>query len=135
MRCHPPPPHLSVSLYVHLQLVLTDRSSPAELPVNEYFSYFGPDYELDVPASNQEDFNTPEYLAKIKAAIFEQMRDKTAVPSVGMQGAAQRLTRSLLLVEGGQLTLGAETLAFVRFGRHPGDADGRRRRECRRGRG
>lgn len=54
--------------------------------MNEYFSYFGPDYKLDVPSSNQEDFNTPEYLNKIKASVFEQMRDRTPAPSVGMQG-------------------------------------------------
>ncbi|KAL7410038.1 hypothetical protein BDY24DRAFT_190347 [Mrakia frigida] len=52
------------------------------LPINEYFSYFGPDYELDVKASNMEDLNTPEYLNKLKTAIFEQMRDTDFAPSV-----------------------------------------------------
>ncbi|KAJ7630628.1 histone deacetylase complex, catalytic component RPD3 [Roridomyces roridus] len=30
-----------------------------EIPVNEYYEYFGPDYELDVKSSNMDDMNTP----------------------------------------------------------------------------
>ena len=34
----------------------------SEIPINEYYEYFGPDYELDVKASNMDDLNSPEYL-------------------------------------------------------------------------
>ena len=56
----------------------------SEIPINEYYEYFGPTYQLDVLPSNMEDLNTPEYLAKIKTQIFENMRSNTFAPSVQM---------------------------------------------------
>lgn len=57
--------------------------------MNEYYEYFGPNYRLDVPQSNTEDHNTPEYLDKIKAQVFENLRHTAGggAPSVQMQGA------------------------------------------------
>lgn len=54
------------------------------IPNNEYYEYYGPDYELDVRPSNMTDHNTPEYLDKLREAVFESMRDNTAAPSVQM---------------------------------------------------
>lgn len=42
------------------------NSHSTEVPVNEYYEYFGPDYRLDVRPNNMEDLNTREYLEKIK---------------------------------------------------------------------
>lgn len=39
---------------------------PNELPYNDYFQYYGPDYRLEVPSNNMENMNTREYLEKIK---------------------------------------------------------------------
>lgn len=36
-----------------------------ELPYNNYFEYFGPEYKLDVPSNNMANHNTPEYLQKM----------------------------------------------------------------------
>jgi hypothetical protein len=50
-----------------LQCVLTSslmkvhQFDPA-LPFNDYFQYFGPDYRLEVPATNMENLNSREYL-------------------------------------------------------------------------
>ncbi|GAA5854473.1 hypothetical protein JCM9279_006619 [Rhodotorula babjevae] len=57
------------------------------IPMNEYYEYFGPTYRLDVPQSNTEDMNTPEYLDKIKAQVFENLRQTAggAAPSVQTQ--------------------------------------------------
>jgi histone deacetylase 1/2 len=55
------------------------------IPNNEYYEYYGPDYELDVKASNMTDHNTPEYLNKVREAVYEVLRDKTPAPSVQMQ--------------------------------------------------
>ena len=52
------------------------------IPNNEYYEYYGPDYELDVKPSNMTDHNTREYLDKLKETVFELLRDKTAAPSV-----------------------------------------------------
>jgi len=58
-----------------------------DIPMNEYYEYFGPTYRLDVPQSNTEDMNTPEYLDKIKAQVFENLRQTAggAAPSVQTQ--------------------------------------------------
>jgi len=38
-----------------------------ELPYNDYFEYFGPDFKLHISPSNMANQNTPEYLEKIKS--------------------------------------------------------------------
>jgi histone deacetylase 1/2 len=57
--------------------------------MNEYYEYFGPTYRLDVPQSNTEDLNTSEYLEKIKAQVFENLRQTGggSAPSVQSQRA------------------------------------------------
>ncbi|PWZ01329.1 histone deacetylase, partial [Testicularia cyperi] len=53
-----------------------------QIPVNEYYEYFGPDYRLDVRPNNMEDSNTREYLEKIKVQVFENLRQTAHAPSV-----------------------------------------------------
>ncbi|AFR96008.1 histone deacetylase RPD3 [Cryptococcus neoformans C23] len=62
-----------------------------DLPNNEYWEYYGPDYELDVRSSNMTDQNTPEYLQKVKEAVFEVLRDKNAAPSVPLQSVPKMM--------------------------------------------
>ncbi|CCM01648.1 uncharacterized protein FIBRA_03709 [Fibroporia radiculosa] len=57
----------------------------SEIPMNEYYEYFGPDYELDVKASNMEDLNTPGYLERVKNIILEHVHQIGGPPSVQMQ--------------------------------------------------
>lgn len=57
-----------------------------EIPVNEYYEYFGPDYELDVKSSNAEDMNTPAYLDRVKRIVMENLRHTGGPPSVQMSG-------------------------------------------------
>ncbi|KAK3329947.1 histone deacetylase RPD3-like protein [Apodospora peruviana] len=54
------------------------------LPYNEYYDYYGPDYELDVRSSNMENANHTEYLEKIKVAVIENLKKTIPVPSVQM---------------------------------------------------
>ncbi|TFL06465.1 histone deacetylase complex, catalytic component RPD3 [Pterulicium gracile] len=53
-----------------------------EIPVNEYYEYFGPDYELDVKSSNAEDLNTTAYLERAKRIAVENLRHAGGPPSV-----------------------------------------------------
>ena len=39
-----------------------------ELPYNDYFEYFGPDFKLHISPSNMTNQNTNDYLEKIKWA-------------------------------------------------------------------
>ena len=57
-----------------------------DIPVNEYYEYFGPDYQLDVKASNTEDLNTPAYLERVKNIVMEHLRHVGGPPSVQMTG-------------------------------------------------
>ncbi|KAF5377599.1 hypothetical protein D9615_005161 [Tricholomella constricta] len=57
---------------------------PPEIPVNEYYEYFGPDYELDVKSSNTDDLNTPAYLDRVKRIVLENLRHVGGPPSVQM---------------------------------------------------
>lgn len=54
----------------------------SQVPVNEYYEYFGPDYKLDVRPNNMEDLNTRDYLEKIKVQVFENLRRTAHAPSV-----------------------------------------------------
>ncbi|RPD81729.1 histone deacetylase [Lentinus tigrinus ALCF2SS1-7] len=53
-----------------------------EIPMNEYYEYFGPDYELDVKASNMDDMNSPEYLDRVKSIVLDHLRQVGGPPSV-----------------------------------------------------
>lgn len=52
--------------------------------MNEYYEYFGPDYELDVKSSNTDDLNTPAYLDRVKRIVLENLRHAGGPPSVQM---------------------------------------------------
>ncbi|XP_013778811.1 histone deacetylase 1 [Limulus polyphemus] len=56
-----------------------------ELPYNDYFEYFGPDFKLHISPSNMANQNTPEYLEKIKTRLFENLRMLPHAPGVQMQ--------------------------------------------------
>ncbi|KAF7539630.1 hypothetical protein G7054_g2002 [Neopestalotiopsis clavispora] len=65
--------------------LLVDANMDKTLPFNEYYEYYGPDYELAVRASNMENANSPEYLEKIKNQLIENLKRTAHVPSVQMQ--------------------------------------------------
>lgn len=64
-----------------------ELNSLTEIPMNEYYEYFGPDYKLDVKASNMEDLNSPRYLDRVRSIISANLRSHGGPPSVQMQGA------------------------------------------------
>ncbi|XP_077294491.1 histone deacetylase 1 isoform X2 [Arctopsyche grandis] len=56
-----------------------------ELPYNDYFEYFGPDFKLHISPSNMTNQNTLEYLEKIKTRLFENLRMLPHAPGVQVQ--------------------------------------------------
>lgn len=56
-----------------------------ELPYNDYFEYYGPDFKLHISASNAPNQNSHEYLDKIKCKLLENLRMIPHVPSAQMQ--------------------------------------------------
>lgn len=64
--------------------VLAGESVDSNLPYNEYFEYFGPDYKLDVPANNMDNKNSRHYLQTVISNVTEQLRNLPHAPSVQM---------------------------------------------------
>jgi histone deacetylase 1/2 len=80
--------------------VLVGQEMDPILPYNEYYEvsslqniikavtnssqYYGPDYELDVRASNMENANSKDYLEKIKIQVIENLKQTAHAPSVQM---------------------------------------------------
>mmetsp|Transcript_13935 Transcript_13935/g.33253 ORF Transcript_13935/g.33253 Transcript_13935/m.33253 type:complete len:431 (-) Transcript_13935:239-1531(-) len=56
-----------------------------ELPFNDYFEYFGPDYRLHLPVSNMENLNSPEYLERTKIQLLEILGEIEPVPGQQIQ--------------------------------------------------
>jgi len=54
-----------------------------DLPYNEYYEHFGPDYTLEVPTTNITNMNTDERLEKILQQVSETLRGVESAPSVG----------------------------------------------------
>ena len=64
---------------------LVGEQMSANLPYNDYYEYYGPDYELDVRPSNMDNANSREYLDKILTQVLENMKRTIHAPSVQMQ--------------------------------------------------
>lgn len=52
--------------FILVRLTHIDDVAVAELPYNDYFEYFGPDFKLHISPSNMTNQNTQEYMDKIK---------------------------------------------------------------------
>lgn len=57
--------------------VLLDTPVPDELPINQYFEYYGPDYRLHIQPSNMENFNSHKYLEETKNKLLVMLRGIT----------------------------------------------------------
>lgn len=69
-----------------------------ELPYNDYFEYFGPDFKLHISPSNMANQNTPEYLEKIKTRLFENLRMLPHAPGVQSIGEEMVLLDTLCVL-------------------------------------
>jgi histone deacetylase 1/2 len=56
----------------------------SEVSFSNIIQYYGPDYELDVRASNMENANSKDYLEKIKIQVIENLKKTAHAPSVQM---------------------------------------------------
>ena len=55
-----------------------------ELPYNDYYEYYGPDYRLHITPSKMENLNLPDTLEKLKNKIFEHLKQLQPAPNVQM---------------------------------------------------
>ncbi|XP_001946595.2 histone deacetylase Rpd3-like [Acyrthosiphon pisum] len=56
-----------------------------ELPNNDYFEYFGPDYKLHISPSNMTNTNATKHLEKVKIRLFKNLRMLPHAPGVQVQ--------------------------------------------------
>ena len=80
--------------------ILTGIEIDDELPYNDYFEYYGPDFRLQIETSNMENLNNRRQLEQVTASILESLRGIEAVPGVEVQtGSSLRTPRVTELVE------------------------------------
>uniref|UniRef100_A0A060T7D6 Histone deacetylase n=1 Tax=Blastobotrys adeninivorans TaxID=409370 RepID=A0A060T7D6_BLAAD len=65
--------------------VLVNQKLGENLPYNDYYEYYGPDYKLDVRPSNMFNANSREYLDKTLTQIRQNLERTKFAPSVQMQ--------------------------------------------------
>lgn len=57
---------------------------PNELPFNDFYEYYGPDYKLHLTPTNMENLNKREALDNITARILQNLKNLQGAPSVQM---------------------------------------------------
>ncbi|CAP36097.2 Protein CBR-HDA-3 [Caenorhabditis briggsae] len=63
-----------------------DLDVPNELPFNDYFDYFIPDYKLHIkPLPHLTNYNTQEFIDQTIVSLLDNLKLMTHVPSVQMQ--------------------------------------------------
>ena len=76
-------------LWTYETSVLLGMEVSNNLPANEYFEYFGPDYKLHVdPIPNVKNMNSTEYLDEVMAKVLSTLRALPGAPSVQIQTGA-----------------------------------------------
>ena len=54
--------------------LLLNRELEDEIPKNEYYEYFYPEYRLHIPVTNMENANSPDYLNEILEKLTENLK-------------------------------------------------------------
>lgn len=66
--------------------IALDTDVPDDLPYNDYYEYFIPDYKLHIkPIPTLSNFNNPEYIESTIVSLLENLKGMTFAPSVQMQ--------------------------------------------------
>lgn len=65
--------------------VLVDVDIPNEIPFNDYFEYYAPDFKLHLTPEPKENLNTVASLNAVRSEILQQLQQLQGAPSVQMQ--------------------------------------------------
>ena len=65
--------------------VALDQDIPNELPYNDYFKHFGPDYKLHIAPRKMGNKNTAKYLQRVMSTVLENLRMLPHAPGVQLQ--------------------------------------------------
>jgi hypothetical protein len=92
-----------------------------ELPYNQYYEYYGPDFNLHIQPSNMENLNTPNYLHKQETLLLQCLKELPHAPSVQYSYQPPRDTRFEDEEEAARTKREHESMRDVRLA--PGDVD------------
>jgi histone deacetylase 1/2 len=62
--------------------LLLEHKLPDEIPYNDFYEYFGPDFTLHIAPSNMENQNSSQYLNDHKISLMEVLRELPSAPSI-----------------------------------------------------
>jgi histone deacetylase 1/2 len=65
-----------------------------DIPFNDYYEYYAPDYNLHLTPENTENLNTKETLDGVRTDLLQQLSDLQGAPSVAMQEVPPLFKRS-----------------------------------------
>lgn len=75
--------------------VLLDQPDiPNEIPFNDYYEYYAPDYNLHLTPEVTENLNTKETIDGVRTDLLQQLSDLQGAPSVAMQEVPPTVQRS-----------------------------------------
>lgn len=72
-------------LWCYETSVICEKEVSNDIPFNDYYEYYAPDFELHLKKENMENLNTPESLESIKIELLQQLQNLQGAPSVQMQ--------------------------------------------------
>lgn len=53
-----------------------------KLPDNDYYEYYGPEYDLFIPKKNEPNQNSPEYISYITSKCLQSLKEQEGAPNV-----------------------------------------------------
>ncbi|KAK3606315.1 hypothetical protein CHS0354_041947 [Potamilus streckersoni] len=71
--------------WVYETSVVLGQELANELPYNDYYEYYSPDFQLHIYPSNMDNKNTARYLEKTKTHLFKNIMQLSHVPGIQMQ--------------------------------------------------
>jgi len=77
------------------------------LPVNDYYEYYGPEYTLHFKANDYQSQNTKEYLDFVKTKCFMHLKQMEHTPNVGVHDYVPRDFFSIDSVEARRISKAA----------------------------
>lgn len=66
-------------------VLLDKKDIPNEIPYNDYYEYYAPDYELHLTPTPEENMNGKDALEDVRTELLQQLQDLQGAPSVAMQ--------------------------------------------------
>jgi len=67
--------------------VVLGKEISNEIPFNDYYEYYAPDFELHLQPESMDNMNSKESLEQIKVELLQQLQNLQGAPSVQMQQA------------------------------------------------